>query len=156
MNLNLTLVAQALVFLAFIWFNVKFVWPVLTKMIQERQKTIADGLAAAERGTKALEEASSKSEDTLKAARSQAQEILSSATRQASQTIEQAKGQAQTEADRIKEAARAEAAREITAAKEVLRKQVGELAVVGASKILKREIDAKAHGDVLKELAARI
>jgi F-type H+-transporting ATPase subunit b len=156
MNLNLTLVTQALVFAAFIWFNVKFVWPVLTKMIEERQKTIADGLAAAERGSKALEEASSKSEEALKAARSQAQEILSSATRQASQTIEQAKGQAQTEAERIKEAARAEAAREITSAKEVLRKQVGELAVVGASKILKREIDAKAHGDVLKELAARI
>ncbi len=156
MNLNLTLVAQALVFAAFIWFNVKFVWPLLTKVIEDRQKTIADGLAAAERGAKSLEEASAKSDEALKAARTQAQDIISSATRQASQTVEQAKTQAQTEADRIKEAARAEAAREITAAKEALRKQVGELAVVGASKILKREIDAKAHGDVLKELAARI
>ena len=156
MNLNLTLIAQALVFAAFIWFNTKFVWPFLTKKIEERQKTIADGLAAAERGTKALEEASSKSEEALKSARSQAQEILSSATKQASQVVEQAKGQAQTEADRIKEAARAEAVREISAAKEALRKQVGELAVVGASKILKREIDAKTHGDVLKELAAKI
>jgi F-type H+-transporting ATPase subunit b len=156
MNINLTLVAQALVFAAFIWFNVKFVWPHLIRMIEARQKTIADGLAAAERGTKALEEASAKSEDALKSARSQAQEILSSATKQASQVVDQAKSQAQTEADRIKEAARAEAAREITAAREALRKQVGELAVVGASKILKREIDPKAHGDVLKELAARI
>src|SRR5581483_9074790 len=131
---NLTLIVQALVFAAFIWFNVKFVWPFLTTKIEERQKTIADGLAAAERGTKALEEASSRSDEALKAARTQAQ----------------------AEADRIKEAARAEAAREITSAKETLRKQVGELAVAGASKILKREIDAKAHADVLKELAAQI
>lgn len=156
MQMNLTLIAQALVFAAFIWFNVKFVWPFLTAKIEERQKTIADGLAAAERGSKSLEEASAKSEEALKAARTQAQEILSNASKQASQTVEQAKSQAQTEADRIKEAARAEAAREITSAKETLRKQVGELAVVGASKILKREIDAKTHADVLKELAAQI
>ncbi|HZP14135.1 MAG TPA: F0F1 ATP synthase subunit B [Nevskiaceae bacterium] len=153
---NLTLIVQALVFAAFIWFNVKFVWPFLTTKIEERQKTIADGLAAAERGTKALEEASSRSDEALKAARTQAQEILSNASKQASQTVEAAKTQAQAEADRIKEAARAEAAREITSAKETLRKQVGELAVAGASKILKREIDAKAHADVLKELAAQI
>lgn len=156
MQMNLTLIAQALVFAAFIWFNVKFVWPVLTRMIEERQKTIADGLAAAERGTKALEEASSRSDEALKAARAQAQDILSNASKQASQTVEAAKTQAQAEADRIKEAARAEAAREISSAKETLRKQVGELAVVGASKILKREIDAKAHADVLKDLAAQI
>jgi F-type H+-transporting ATPase subunit b len=156
MNINLTLITQALVFAVFIWVNVKFIWPHLARAIDQRQKTIADGLAAAERGSKALEEASAKSDEALKAARTQAQEILSNASKQASQTVEQAKSQAQSEADRIKEAARAEAAREITSAKEALRKQVGELAVVGASKILKREIDAKAHGDVLKELAARI
>src|ERR1051325_1932272 len=156
MNMNLTLIAQAVVFAVFIWVNAKFIWPFLTQKIEERQKAIADGLAAAERGTKALEDASSKSEEALKAARSQAQEILSNASKQASQTVEQAKSQAQTEADRIKEAARAEAAREIASARETLRKQVGELAVVGASKILKREIDAKAHAEVLKELAAQI
>jgi len=156
MNLNLTLVAQALVFAAFIWFNARFIWPFLTKKIEERQKTIADGLAAAERGSRALQDASVKSDEALKQARSQAQDILGSANKQATQLVEQAKGHAQTEAERIKEAARAEAQREIAAAKEALRKQVGELAVSGASKILRREIDAKAHSDVLKELAARI
>lgn len=156
MNINLTLFAQAAVFALFIYIAARWPWRWLMDMVEARNKTIADGLAAAERGTRALEEASSRSDEALKAARAQAQDILSNASKQASQTVEAAKTQAQVEADRIKEAARAEAAREISSAKETLRKQVGELAVVGASKILKREIDAKAHADVLKELAAQI
>lgn len=156
MSINLTLIAQALVFAIFIWFTAKFVWPHLMKAMEERQKTIADGLAAAERGAKALLEASSKSEEALAQARVQAQEILGGANKQATQMIEQAKAQAQAEAERIKQAGHADAEREIAKGREELRQKVGELAVAGAAKILKREIDAKAHADVLKDLAARV
>lgn len=156
MNINSTLLAQALVFAIFIWFTAKFVWPVLMKAIEERQKTIADGLAAAERGARALQDASSRSEEALQQARVQAQEILGGANKQATQMIEQAKAQAQAEADRIKQAGQAEAERVLAKGREELRQKVGELAVAGAAQILKREIDAKAHADVLKDLAARV
>ena len=156
MDINLTLFAQAAVFAIFIWFTARFVWPPLMAAIEERQKKIADGLAAAEKGAKSLELASAKSDEALKAARVQAQEILANASKQAALTVEQAKGAAQTEADRIKASARDEVASEVNKARETLRKQVGELAVTGASKILKREINAAAHADVLKELAAKI
>lgn len=156
MDINLTLIAQALVFVAFILFTAKFVWPPLMAMVEQRQKTIADGLAAAERGMKSLEDASSRSDEALKAARAQAQDILAAANKQATQIVDQAKTTAKSEGDRIVEAARAETSREVNSVKEQLRKQVGELAVAGASKILKREIDAKAHADVLNDLAARV
>ncbi|HVT36938.1 MAG TPA: F0F1 ATP synthase subunit B [Nevskiaceae bacterium] len=156
MNINLSLIAEGIVFAIFIWFSAKMIWPPLMVAIEQRQKTIADGLAAAERGSKALEDASAKSDEALKAARVQAQEILASASKQASQIVEAAKSQAQTEADRIKQSARGEVERETSKAREELRQKVGELAVAGASKILKREIDAKAHADVLKDLAARV
>lgn len=156
MDINFTLFAQAAVFAIFIWFTARFVWPPLMKAIEDRQKTIADGLAAAEKGARSLQDASAKSDEALKAARVQAQEILANASKQATQTIDAAKGTAKTEADRIVAAAREEVSREVNSAREALRKQVGELAVAGASKILKREIDAKAHADVLKDLAARV
>lgn len=156
MDINFTLFAQAAVFAIFIWFTARFVWPPLMKAVEDRQKTIADGLAAAEKGARSLQDASAKSDEALKAARVQAQEILAAANKQATQTIDAAKGTAKTEADRIVAAAREEVSREVLQAKEILRKQVGELAVAGASKILKREIDAKAHADVLKDLAARV
>ncbi len=156
MNINLTLFAQAAVFVLFIWFTRKFVWSYLMKQVENRQKTIADGLANAEKGNRSLAEASAKSDEQLRAARTQAQDILSGANKQAGQMVEQAKGTAQTEAERIKAAAHAEAMREVERVKEALRKQVGELAVAGAAQILKREIDAKAHADVIKDLAAKI
>ena len=156
MSITLTLIAQALVFAMFIAFTAKFVWPPLMQAVEDRQKKIADGLAAAEKGNRSLAEASAKSDEALKAARTQAQEILANANKQAGQMVEQAKGTAQAEADRIKTAAREDVDREITRARETLRKQVGELAVAGAAQILKREINATAHADVLKELAAKI
>lgn len=156
MDINFTLFAQAAVFAIFIWFTARFVWPPLMKAVEDRQKTIADGLAAAERGARSLQDASLKSDEALKQARVQAQEILASASKQATQLIEQAKGQAQTEGERIKSAARSEIDRELSKGREELRLKVGELAVAGASKILKREIDAKAHAEVLKDLAARV
>jgi F-type H+-transporting ATPase subunit b len=156
MDITFTLIAQAIVFALFIWFTAKFVWPPLMRAVEARQKQIADGLAAADKGNRALAEASAKSDEQLKAARVQAQDILSNASKQAGQTVEQAKGTAQTEAERIKAAAREEVEREVNRVKETLRKQVGELAVAGAAQILKREINAQAHADVLKELAAKI
>lgn len=156
MDINFTLFAQMAVFTIFILFTAKFVWPPLMKAIEDRQKQIADGLAAAEKGARSLQDASAKSDEALKAARLQAQDILAAANKQATQLVDAAKGTAKTEADRIVAAAREEVTREVNQAKESLRKQVGELAVAGASKILKREIDAKAHAEVLKDLAARV
>lgn len=156
MDINLTLFAQAAVFAIFIWFTAKFVWPPLMKAVEDRQAKIADGLAAAEKGARSLQDASAKSDEALKQARTQAQEILAAANKQAAQMVEQSKATAKTEGERIVNAAREEVQREVNQAKEQLRKQVGELAVIGAAKILKREIDAKAHADVINELAARV
>lgn len=156
MDITFTLIAQAIVFALFIWFTARFVWPPLMQAVEARQKAISDGLAAAERGTRALEEASARSDEQLKAARAQAQDVLASANRQAVQLVEQARTQAKAEGERIVTAAKGEVERQIQQAREQLRKQVSELAVVGAARILKREVDAKAHADVLKDLAARI
>ncbi len=147
---------QMIVFGLFVWFTMKFVWPPITKAMEERRTKIADGLAAAEKGARSLQDASAKSEEALKAARGQAQDILAAANKQASQLVEQAKATAQAEAERIVAKAHEETQREIARAREDLRKQVGELAVIGAAKILKREIDAKGHADVLSDLAARV
>lgn len=156
MSINLTLFAQAAVFAVFIWFTARFVWPPLMRAVDERQKKIAEGLAAAEKGSRSLEEAAARSQEELKAARGQAQDIIGAANKQATQLVEQARAQAKTEADRIAEAARGEVERQVQQAREALRKQVGDLAVAGAAQILKREIDAKAHAQVLNELAAKI
>lgn len=156
MDINLTLLAQSAVFAIFIWFTAKFVWPPLMRAVEDRQKKIADGLAAAEKGNRSLEEAAAKTDEQLKAARAQAQEILGAANKQGAQAVELARTQAKTEAERIVAAARADVDRQIAQAREELRRKVGDLAVLGAATILKREIDAKAHADVLKDLAARI
>jgi F-type H+-transporting ATPase subunit b len=156
MNINATMLVQLVAFAIFVILTMKLVWPPLLKVMEERRARIADGLAAADKGAKALQDASAKSDEALKAARGQAQDILGSANKQASQILEQARAQAQAEGERIKSAAKAEVDREIAHAREVLRKQVGELAVTGAAQILKREIDARAHADVLSQLAAKI
>jgi F-type H+-transporting ATPase subunit b len=156
MNFTFTLIAQALVFAIFIWFTKKFVWSFLMQKVDERQKTIADGLAAAEKGTRALEEASVARDEQLKAARTQAQEILAAAGKQGAQALDTARAQSKAEAERIVAAAKADVDRQIAQAREELRRKVGDLAVLGAATILKREIDAKAHADVLKDLAAKI
>lgn len=156
MSINATLIAQMITFGVLIWFTMKFIWPPLTKAMDERSKKIADGIAAGEKGARALQDASLKSDEALKAARTQAQEILAAANKQAAQLVDQARSQAKAESDRIASAARDEVGREVARAREELRKQVGELAVAGASKILKREIDAKAHAELLDELATRV
>lgn len=156
MNLNATLIVQSITFLVFVLLMWRAAWPKIIAAMQERQKRIADGLAAADRSAAALADATAKSEQSLAAARTQAQDILGAANKQAQQLVEQAKNTAQQEAARIVAKAQEDVAREVGHAREELRKQVGELAVIGASKILKREIDAKAHADVLSDLAARI
>jgi len=156
MNINLTLIMQAVAFFAFIWFTAKFVWPHLMRAVETRQKQIADGLAAAERGRQDLEQASKRAADVLREARGQAQELLAQADRRASQLVEEAKGQAKVEGDRIIAGAKAEIDREVFRAKEALRAQVAALAVRGAEKILRREVDAKAHAELLNAVAAEL
>ena len=149
MNFNLTLIAQAAVFAALIWFTIKFVWPPLLRAIEARQKTIADGLAAAEQGRRSLETSAREAEQTVNQARGRAAEILAQAEKRASQIIDEARTAAKEEGNREKVAAKAEIAQEVTRAREQLRDQVASLAVAGAEKILRREVDAKAHSDLL-------
>ncbi|HTO45824.1 MAG TPA: F0F1 ATP synthase subunit B [Burkholderiales bacterium] len=156
MNINLTLLSQAAAFAIFIWFTAKFIWPPLLRAIETRQKQIADGLAAAERGRQDLEQASKRAADVLREARGQAQEVLAQADRRASQLVEEAKAQAKVEGDRIIAGAKAEIDREVFRAKEALRAQVAALAVQGAEKILRREVDAKAHAELLNAVAAEL
>ncbi len=156
MSINITLIAQMLTFGFMIWFTMKFIWPPLMNAMEARDKKIADGLAAAEKGEKALQEAAIERDRLLKEARSQAQDILGNANRQAAQIVDEAKQQAREEGERIVRAAQAEIEREVSAARDALRAKVGALAVAGAAQILKREIDAKAHADLLKELAAKV
>ena len=156
MNLNFSLFAQALAFALFIWFTVKFVWPPIIRAIEERQKQIANGLAAAERGKQELDLASKRAEEALREARRQAQEILAQAEKRGTQLVEEAKSQAKMEGDRIVAAAKAEIEQEVSRAKEQLRSQVSVLAVKGAEKILRREVDAKVHADLLTAVATEL
>ncbi|HEY0563040.1 MAG TPA: F0F1 ATP synthase subunit B [Methylophilus sp.] len=156
MNINFTLIAQAIAFAVLIWFTVKFVWPPLLKAIETRQKEIADGLAAAQEGRSALEVAAKKSEVTLNEAKQKATEIIGQAEKRATQIIEEAKANAKVEGDRIVTGAKAEIDQEVNRAKESLRAQVSSLAIAGAEKILRKEIDGKAHSEMLSKLAAEL
>ena len=156
MNLNLTLVAQAITFAAFIWFTVKFVWPHMLRAIETRQKNVADGLAAAEQGRKSLEVSSKQAEQAIQQARARAAEIISQAEKRDAQMIEQARLAAKAEGDREKAAAKAEIEQQVTRAREQLRDRVASLAVAGAEKILRREVDAKAHGELLESIKRQL
>ena len=152
MNINFTLISQAVAFSVFIWFTVKFVWPPLLRAIEERQKQIADGLAAGERGKKELELASHRSSEVLKEAKQRATEIITQAEKRAAEIVEEAKENAKVEGDRILAGAKAEIDHEVFAAKEALRRQIADLALAGATKILRREVDAKVHADLLASI----
>ena len=140
----------------FCWFCVKFVWPPLLDMIEERQKMITEGLAAADKGNRALEEAAKEKASILDEARGQAREIIDQANTRASSIVEEARTEAGSEKERIVSSAQAEAEQESNRAREELRAQVGALAIAGAEKIIQREIDANAHRDLLDKLAAEI
>ena len=152
MSITFTLFVQAAVFLAFIWFTVKVVWPHMLRAIEQRQKTIADGLAAGERGKQDLESASKRSAEMMVEARKQVQDTIAMADKRGAQIVDEAKGTAKIEGDRLVSAAKAEIEQEVARAKEALREQVAALAIAGAEKILRREVDAKAHADMLAQL----
>jgi F-type H+-transporting ATPase subunit b len=156
MNLNLTLVAQAITFTVFIWVTVKFIWPYMLRAIEARQKTIADGLAAAEQGKRSLEVSSRQADEEVKTARERAAEVLAQAERRAAQMVEEAKNAAREEGNREKAAAKAEIEQEVTRAREHLRDHVASLAVAGAERILRREVDAKAHAELLDAIKKQL
>lgn len=156
MNINMTLIAQAIMFAAFIWFTVRFIWPFLTRAVEERQTKIADGLAAAERGARSLEEAQVRIQTMVEEARGQARQILDQAQTRANGIVEEARAGAEQERDRILQAAKADVEQQINKARDELRSQVAAIAVAGAEKILAREIDPRAHQDMLGKLAQQI
>ena len=156
MNLNITMVAQAITFFVFIFFCAKFIWPPLTNAITARQKQVADGLAAAEEGRQSLERSALKADEEIGKARARAAEIVAQAEKRVSQMIEEAKNAARDEGNREKTAAKAEIEQEVSRAREALRLQVAALAVAGAEKILRREVDAKTHADLLQAVQAEL
>jgi len=156
MNINVTLFAQAVVFIAFIWFAVKFIWPHLLSAIETRQKTIADGLAAAKKGKQALESSAKQADEEIGKARTRAGDIIAQAEKRAAQVIEEAKNAAREEGNREKAAAKAEIDQEVSRAREALREQVAGLVVAGAEKILRREVNAQAHAELLAQLKKEI
>ena len=156
MNINATIIGQAIVFTILIWFSVKFIWPPLLKAIEDRQKKIADGLAAAERGQKELNQASGEAQSIVNEAREKALKIVDQANRRSNEIIEEARATAIAEGQRLVGDARQEVAMEQSRARDALRKDVAQLAVAGASRLLEREIDAKAHADLIEKLAREI
>ena len=156
MNFTLTLIAQALAFALFIWFTVKFIWPPLMRAIEHRQKQIADGLAAGERGKQELDAAGKRAHEELAKARERVGEIIGSAEKRDAQMLDEAKAAARAETDRILAAAKADIDQQIARAKEMLREQVASLAVAGAEKILRREVNAQTHAELLGQLKKEI
>jgi F-type H+-transporting ATPase subunit b len=155
-DINATIIGQTIAMIVFVWFCMKFVWPLIIDMIEERQTQIAEGLAAADKGSRALEEAEKAKAVILEEARGQAREIIDQANTRGSSIVEEARAEAGAEKERILAAAQAEVEQEANRAREELRGQVSAIAVAGAEKILRREIDANAHKDLLDKLAAEI
>ena len=152
MNFNLTLIMQAIAFTAFIWFCARFIWPPLMRAIETRQKQIADGLAAGDEGRRELANAEKRMAAMLAESRAKSAEIVAAGERFKSETVEQAKIEAKAEGERIIAAAKAEIQQEVARAIEQLRDAVADLAVAGASKILKKDVDTKVHAELLAQL----
>ena len=156
MDINMTLLGQTIAMIIFVWFCMKFIWPPIMVAIEERQKEIADGLAAAERGQQSLDKAQAEASDLVGDARKQATSILDQAQARANEIIADGKAEGVKERERQLAAATAEVEQETNRAREQLRGQVSAIAVASAEKILEREIDAKAHDDILSKLAAEL
>jgi len=156
MNINATLIGQAIAFAIFVWFCMKYVWPPLLDAIEARQKKIADGLTQAERAGKDLELAQAKSAEKLKEAKAQAAEIIDQANKRRTQIVEEAKNEAETERSKIIAQGEAEVEAERNRAREELRQQVAVLAIAGAEKIIKRTIDKEANSDIIDKLVAEL
>ncbi len=156
MNLNATLIVQLVVFLILGWVTMKFIWPPLITAIDERRKKIAEGLASAEKGEASLVEAKAAAAEIVKEAHARASKIVEQANRRSTEVVEEARGAAITEGQRLLSEARQEVALESGRARQQLGREVATLAVAGASKLLAREIDPKAHADLLEQLARDI
>jgi F-type H+-transporting ATPase subunit b len=155
-NINASLIAEAFAFGLFIWLTMKFIWPHVTKAMDERASKIAEGLAAGERGKKELEHAQVQATEILHAARDKGAEVVEVANQQAARVLEEARKEAQIERQRSVEAAKAEIQQELSRAKSALRAEVANVAVAAAERILSREIDPKAHKALLDDLAQQI
>ena len=156
MNINLTLFGQMVTFAIFVWFCMKFVWPVILTSLEERQKKIEDGLNFAEKATRELAETKLEINRKIDDAKSEASVIIDQANKRAGQIIEEAKIKASDEGERIKIAAQSEIDLEINRAKEKLRKSVSELAIAGAEKILEKSVDSETNKDLLDKLAQEL
>ena len=156
MNLTATLILQSLVLLILGWVTMKFIWPPLIMAIEERQRKIAEGLAAADKGEKSLAEAKAEATDIVKEARAQASKIVDQANRRSIEMIDEAKSSAVAEGQRLVGEARQEVALEVGRARDQLRGELGTLAIAGATQVLGREIDARAHADLIEKLAQEI
>ncbi len=156
MNINATLIGQAIAFAVFVWFCMKFVWPPVTAALAERQKKIAEGLNAADKAQRDLESAHAQVGEELKAAKVQAAALIDQANKRANQMVEEAKAAAAVEGERQIAQARAQIEQEIATARDALRAQVAALAVAGAEKILEAQVDAKVHAGILDKLAAEL
>ena len=156
MNINLTLIVQMVVFATLVWGTMKWIWPAILGAMDERQRKIAQGLAAAEEGEQQLSQARDKADAIIREARERANQIIDHAQHRANELIEQAKGSASSEGARIVAAAHQQIELDTTRAKESLRREVAGIAVGAASKLLGREIDARAHADLLEQLAEQI
>jgi F-type H+-transporting ATPase subunit b len=155
-NINFTLIIQMVVFALLIWFTMKFVWPIILGAMEAREKKIAAGLAAAEKGQQELSQARSNSDSIIREARERAQQIIDQAQHRANEIVDQAKSTATAEGQRLVAAAQTQIDLEANRAREMLRKEVATLAVNTASKLLEREIDARAHADLISKLATQI
>lgn len=156
MNINLTLIGQSITFALFVWFCMRYIWPPIMTALEARRKEIADGLAAAERGQHAHELAKQRVAEHIKEAKGQATDIVAQAQKRAGEIVEEAKSDAKVEAERIVCGANAEIEQEINRARESLRQDVVTLAIAGAEKVLKREVDKEVHASALNDLAAQL
>jgi len=156
MDINMTLFGQTFAMIVFVWFTMKFVWPLIDVAITERQEKIAEGLAAAERGSQDMELAKEKASELLREAKQQASEIVDQANKRHAEVVDSAKGDAKVEADKIIASAMAELDQELNRAKDELRTKLSSLAVSGAEQILERSIGDKDHQDMLAKLAEQI
>ncbi len=156
MDINLTLIGQSIAMLVFVWFCMKFIWPPLLEAIEDRQKQIEDGLAAADRGQEKLVQSRAEADEIVDEARRQATTILDQASSRANEIVADGKADGAKERERQLVAATAEIELESNRAREELRGQVSAVALAGAEKILNREIDAKTHDDILSKLAQEL
>ncbi|QTF92814.1 F0F1 ATP synthase subunit B [Halomonas sp. BM-2019] len=156
MDINFTLIGQSIAFAFFVWFTMKFVWPPLNNAIEERQKKIADGLAASEQANQDLEVARAKADEELKAAKLQAAELIDQAKKRAAKLVEEETQRGHAEREKIIASGYAEVEAERTRVREDLRKQVAFLAIAGAEKIIEREVDAQKQSDIVEKLVAEL